>query len=120
MSSEVFQKKLNESLEGIAGVICVASDIIVTGRGATKTLAECDHYDNLKRLQDRCTERNIKLNNAKTEYRRDNVIFMGHMITIEGIQTDDNKVKAILEMPLTTDIHGVKRFCGMVIIKIHA
>ena len=38
VSSEVFQKKLNESLEGIAGVICVAADIIVTRCGATKNV----------------------------------------------------------------------------------
>ena len=104
MSSEVFQKKLNEALEGIAGVICAADDIIVTGCGATKMLAERDHDDNLKRLQERCTERNIKLNNVKAEYKRDNVIFMGHKITTEGIQADDDKVKAILEMPSPTDM----------------
>ena len=114
VSSEVFQKKLNDALESIAGVICVADDIIVTGCGATKMLAERDHDDNLKRLQERWTERNIKLNNAKAEYKRDNVIFMGHKINTEGIQADDDKVKAILEMPSPTDIHGVKRFCGMI------
>ena len=77
-------------------------------------LAERDHNNNLKRLQQRCTERNIKFNNAKPEYNRDNVIFMGQKITTEGIQADDNKVKAILEMPPPTDIHGVKRVCGMI------
>ena len=51
VSNEVFQKKLNESLEGVTGVICVADDIIVTGCGATKMLAKCDHGDNLKRLE---------------------------------------------------------------------
>ena len=52
MSSEIFQKKLNESLEGIASVICIADDIIVTGSRATKMLAEHDHDDNLKQLQE--------------------------------------------------------------------
>ena len=61
----------------------------------------------------RCTERNIKLNNAKAEFKRDSVIFMGHKLTTEGIQADENKVKAILEMPPPTGIHGVRRFCGM-------
>ena len=112
VSSEIFQKRLNESLEGINGVICVADDIIVVG--TTKTLAELDHDDNLKKLMQRCTERNITLSNAKAEFKRDSVIFMGHNMTTEGIRTDENKAKAILEMPPPTDIHGVRRFCGMI------
>ena len=95
VSSEIFQKRLNESLEGINGVICVADDIIVVGCGTTKALAELDHDDNLKKLIQQCTERNIKLNNAKAEFKRDSVIFMGHKMTTEGIQADENKVKAI-------------------------
>ena len=79
-----------------------------------KGIAELDHDDNLKKLMQRCTERNIKLNNAKAEFKRDSVIFMGHKMTTEGIQADENKVKAILEMPPPTDIHGVRRFCGMI------
>ena len=39
---------------------------------------------------------------------------MGHQITKDGICVDPNKVAAIREMPSPTDIHGVKRFCGMV------
>ena len=46
MSSKAFQKKLNGSLECIAGVICVANDTIVTGCGATQMLAESDRDDN--------------------------------------------------------------------------
>ena len=65
-------------------------------------------------LMQRCTERNIKLNNAKAEFKRDSVIFMGHKMTTKGIQADENKVKAIFEMPPPTDIHGVRRFCGMI------
>ena len=72
------------------------------------------HDDNLKKLMHRCTERNIKLNNAKAQFKRDSVIFMGHKMTTEGTQADENKVKAILEMPPPTDILGVRGFCGMI------
>ena len=39
---------------------------------------------------------------------------MGHMITTEGVQADQSKVEAILNMPAPTDVHGVKRVCGMI------
>ena len=35
----------------------------------------------------------IKLNDAKAEFKRDSVIFMGHEITTEGIVVDENKVQ---------------------------
>ena len=40
--------------------------------------------------------------------------FMGHLITNDGVQADKSKVDAILSMPAPTDVHGVKRFCGMI------
>ena len=83
-------------------------------RNKKKALAELDHDDNLKKQMQRCTERNINLNNAKAEFKRDSVIFVGHKMTTEGIQADENKVNTILEMPPPTDIHGVRRFCGMI------
>lgn len=42
VSSEFFQKKLNDALSGLIG-----DDIVVVGRGETKELAEGDHVGNL-------------------------------------------------------------------------
>ena len=39
---------------------------------------------------------------------------MGHKITTEGVQAHQSKVEAIHNMPEPTDVHGVKRFCGMI------
>ena len=39
---------------------------------------------------------------------------MGHVITAEEVQPDQSKVEAILNMQAPTDVHGVKRFCGMI------
>ena len=40
--------------------------------------------------------------------------FMGHRITKEGVQADPSKIAAICAMPSPSDVHSVKRFCGMV------
>ena len=39
---------------------------------------------------------------------------MGRVITIEGVQAEQFKVEAIHNMPAPTDVHGVRRFCGMI------
>ena len=54
------------------------------------------------------------LNDEKFVLQQTQVKFMGHMITTEGVQADQSKVEAILTMPAVTDVHGVKRFCGMI------
>ena len=51
VSSEIFQKRLLQALEGLNGILCVADDIVVIGQGATKKAAKLDHdAENLKSL----------------------------------------------------------------------
>ena len=54
------------------------------------------------------------LNDEKSVIQQTQVKFMGHVITAEGVQADQSKVEAILNMPAPTDVHGVKRFCEMI------
>ena len=46
VSSEIFQKHLNQVLEGLVGVVCIADDIVVYRRGETMGEAQRDHDDN--------------------------------------------------------------------------
>ena len=55
-SSELSQKRVNEALEGLTDVICVADDILVTGCGDTTAMAERDHDENGKKLKQRCKD----------------------------------------------------------------
>ena len=90
------------------------ADDIVVGPGDTQAEAEKDDSENLSGLQNRCKEKNIKLNDAKAAIHQDEISFMGHRISAEGVQPDRSKVAAILDMPPPTDVHGVRRLCGMV------
>ena len=114
VASEIFQRKLNEALEGLDGCINVADDIVIAGRGSTKAEAELDHEKNLRNLVNKCEEKNIKLNHEKTSLKQTEIEFMGHKIGTDGIRPSPDKVKVILETPRPTDVSGVKRFCGMV------
>ena len=114
VSSEIFQKRLSESLDGLKGVICVADDIVVVGCGDDEKSAENDHDQNLKKLQERCEMKNIRLNEKKAALKKHEIVFMGHRISAEGIQPDRAKIAAILDMPAPTDVSGVRRLCGMI------
>ena len=94
VSSEIFQKHLNQELLGLPGVKCIADDVLIYGR---------DYAD-----------QGIKLNRAKLEYKCKEVPFHGHVLTSEGLKPDPQKVKAITEMPRPEKPEDVLRLNGMV------
>ncbi|UYV66867.1 K02A2.6-like, partial [Cordylochernes scorpioides] len=40
--------------------------------------------------------------------------FLGHILDEDGIRPDPAKIEAVTKMPAPTDVHGVRRFLGMV------
>lgn len=114
VSSEIFQRRLHQALEGLPGVICVADDILVYGNGETSADAIADHDAKLDRLLKRCVDNHIKLNKEKSVFRASDIHFLGHVVTSAGLQPDPRKVADVLGMPPPTDVEGVRRLIGFV------
>ena len=106
---EVFQRKMYELIEGLRGIEVVADDFVVIGIGDTTEEAAVDHDKNLRGLLQRCKECNVKLNPDKVQFKQDKVPYIGHVATKDGLCVDPQKVKAVLEMPVPTDVAGVQR-----------
>ena len=114
VSSEIFQKRVNQALEGLDGVLDITDDILIYGVGNTEDEANADHDQKLLKLLERCQSRGIALNPDKLKLRRKSVTFMGHVLSNEGIKIDPEKAKAIMDMPRPTDVEGVQRLNGFV------
>ena len=84
------------------------------GEGDTHESAVEDHDKNLIALLERCSEKNIKLNPKKLQLRKQEVPYIGHLLTPDGLKPDPNKVKAILEMPTPTEKQSMQRLLGMI------
>ena len=108
VSSEIFQRRLNEALENLPGCTNVTDDIVISG----SSMAE--HDRNVEALKQRCLTKRIRLNNEKAVLKKSEIEFLGHIITANGVKPDPKKVKAIVEMPPPHDIAGIRRFCGFV------
>ena len=108
VSSEIFQKRLHQELQGLPGVKCIADDILIHGT------CEADHDSNLDGFMRRCQQKGIKLNAEKLEYKCKEVPFHGHLLTTEGLKPDPEKVRAIVEMPRPKDRGDILRLNGMV------
>ena len=114
VSSEIFQKRVNQALEGLSGVLDIADDILVYGVGNNEQEATADHNRNLEALLQRCRERNIALNRDKLRLKRKEVPFMGHVLTSNGVKIDPEKAKAVQDMPKPEDVEGIQRVNGFV------
>ena len=114
VSSEIFQRKLDEALGGLKGVFSVVDDVVVAGCSQTMEEAQIDNQQKLTKTLKRCAEKKIVLKEDKEQTGLTEIIFHGHRITKDGVKADEAKVQAIRDMPVPTDVAGVKRLCGMV------
>ena len=110
---EEYQRRQQEFLEGLEGVINIADDICVYGCGDTEEEANEDHDKNLITLLNRCRERDLRLSAKKIQFKSASVSFMGHILTNKGVAPDPSKVNAIQETPKPDERNGVQRFLGM-------
>ena len=88
LAPEYFKRKLDHSLEGLNGINMykITDDILITGRGASIDEAVKDHDANLLKLLDRHRERNLKLNQEKLQLKCSETLFIGHVLTPEGVK----------------------------------
>ena len=54
----------------------------------------------------------LKLKPSKHELFRQELIYLGHVVSKDGIQTDPKKVKAIHKWPVPTNMTEVRSFLG--------
>jgi hypothetical protein len=56
---------------------------------------------------------NLKLNLSKCEFAKTNIGFIGHVVSRDGTQPNQQKNKAIIEFPMLTIVTNVKAFFGL-------
>lgn len=89
---------MNDAVEGLPGVKVYVDDILVYGKGETDQKALEDHDRNVILLMKRLKEQGIKLNQNKINFQKKEVKYLGHILTTQGIKTDHDKIKAIIDL----------------------
>ncbi|PIK48181.1 hypothetical protein BSL78_14973 [Apostichopus japonicus] len=105
---EIFQRCMTELFDDLTGVEVIMDDILVWGSN------EQEHDMRLEQVLQRCRDKKLKLNLDKCKFKVDEVPYIGHILTSDGVKPDIKKVKAIQEMHPPTNITELKRFLGMV------
>ncbi|XP_061194972.1 uncharacterized protein LOC133203143 [Saccostrea echinata] len=104
---------MDDAVSGIPGIRPIHDDVLIYGCGETDEEAERDHDVKFRALMQRYMERNIKLNQSKMKLKLTSVIYLGYVISKDGLNVDLQKLKAIHEMPTPEDKAGVQRLLGM-------
>ncbi len=81
-------------------IICYSSDF-------------ASHLIHLQDLFDRIRKAGMKLQKSKCSFLHDEVKYLGHVITNDGILPDPDKIKVIQELTPTTSVKGVRSLIGM-------
>ena len=105
---ELFQRWMNQILEGLEGVPCLMDYVLIFGSDKTQ------HNTRLTAVLKRLEAAGVTLNSEKCEFTRSQVKFLGHVIDQKSIRADQNKTSAILRMKAPSNVTELRRFLGMV------
>ncbi|XP_052850683.1 uncharacterized protein K02A2.6-like [Drosophila gunungcola] len=72
-----------------------------------------DHARNLREVFRRLREANLRLNRGKCQFFQRRLVYLGHLISEEGIRTDPKKIKAIQGLHPPTNVKELRRHLGI-------
>ena len=105
-----FQRLMNSVLTGLQGLRCLIylDDIVIFARDLQ------DHTVKLREIFDRLQKYHLKIKPSKCEFLRKEVVYLGHRISEQGVQPDENKMEAVLKFPIPKCPKDIKSFLGLV------
>ena len=68
---------------------------------------------NLNDVMNRIKNAGLKLNRDKCEFSQNKVEFLGHIISKNGIELNPNKIEAINNLKIPTNVHELRRVLGL-------
>ena len=103
----IFQRVMENLLQGIQGVCVYIDDILITGS------TEAAHVHNLSQVLARLESAGVRLKKGKCAFLLPSVSYLGHVICAEGLKTERSKVRAIIEAPEPRNVGELRSFLGV-------
>ncbi|GFY17977.1 retrovirus-related Pol polyprotein from transposon 17.6 [Trichonephila clavipes] len=100
---------MKTALEGLSYVACLVyqDDIIIVGRSLE------EHLKNIRCVLQKLKEANLKLKVSNCHLFRHEVAYLGHIISVEGVGTDPDRIYTVKDWNSTTDVHQLRSFLGL-------
>ena len=107
-SPGIFQRCMENILQGISHVCVYLDDILITGS------THEEHIANLKEVLHRLSKAGLRLKLAKCTFMAKEVVYLGHKLSAEGLFPTPEKIKAIQKAPHPKNLTELKAFLGLV------
>lgn len=104
---EIYRREMERLLKGVP-VEIIVDDFLIHAKDKMEMNVK------LSQVLERSREVGLKFNPSKVKLRVDEVRYVCHKLTSQGLQPDPEKIKAILDMPPPTDKVGVQLILGTV------
>ena len=87
--------------------LCYLDDIIIYSRSFS------EHLQHLRLVFDRLRNADLKLRLEKCSFCLQEVTYLGHIISKDGIKPNPEKIKVVKEYPVPTSVKEVRQFLGL-------
>uniref|UniRef100_A0A8C5QC51 Gypsy retrotransposon integrase-like protein 1 n=1 Tax=Leptobrachium leishanense TaxID=445787 RepID=A0A8C5QC51_9ANUR len=103
-----FQRLMEKTLGDMSPRECLVylDDIIVFGRTPE------EHENRLLKVIDRLQNEGLKLSLDKCKFAQTSVTYVGHIVSAEGVATDQAKVEVVVNWPRPNNIEELRSFLG--------
>lgn len=104
-----FERLMERILKGLQWHTCLLylDDVIVYGETFLKTL------DRLREVLQKLREAGLKLSPKKCNLFRNQVAYLGHIVSQEGISPDPEKTQVVTNWPIPASVTEVRGFVGL-------
>jgi len=103
-----FQRWMNEILNEYLDIFCVAylDDILIFSQNLEH------HWRHIRTILKRVEETGLTLKASKCKFHTTEIEYLGYVISPQGLQMDEEKIRTIKEWKEPTNVKGIQNFLG--------